>query len=154
VVFAQATAEPEFQQGADEIVAWFHDLRGGRFDGALDFARRWARDLIVSDMMATSGLAPAPGSRQVRPWCSRISERSQRLRRISSPRSRVASTTQVFVLWGSFAAKRWQSRAERRRRWAFNRASEHARLRLPCGIKIIHEASICGVPIVGIPRVQ
>jgi UDP:flavonoid glycosyltransferase YjiC (YdhE family) len=55
-VFARATAEPDFQKGTREIVAWVHSLWGSLYDGALAFGRRWTPHLIVSDMVTTCGV--------------------------------------------------------------------------------------------------
>jgi MGT family glycosyltransferase len=55
-VFARATAEPDFRTGTRDIVAWVHARWGSLYDGALSLGRRWAPDLLVSDIVTTCGV--------------------------------------------------------------------------------------------------
>src|SRR5215471_10718224 len=55
-VFALATTEPNFRKGSCEILAWIHARWGSLYDGALALGHRWAPDLIVSDIVTTSGI--------------------------------------------------------------------------------------------------
>jgi UDP:flavonoid glycosyltransferase YjiC (YdhE family) len=55
-VFARATDEPNFYKGSREILEWVHARWASLHDGALALGRRWRPDLIVSDIVTTSGI--------------------------------------------------------------------------------------------------
>jgi UDP:flavonoid glycosyltransferase YjiC (YdhE family) len=53
---SRATAEPDFQKGMLPLLDWLLTGWGSLFDGALHLCRRWTPDLIVADILTTSGI--------------------------------------------------------------------------------------------------
>jgi UDP:flavonoid glycosyltransferase YjiC (YdhE family) len=55
-VFARATREPNFRKGSREILEWVHARWGSMYDGSLTLSRGWQPDLVIADMVTTSGI--------------------------------------------------------------------------------------------------
>jgi len=55
-VFARATKDQNFRKGSREILEWVYARWGSLYDGALAVGRRWRPDLVVCDLVTTSGI--------------------------------------------------------------------------------------------------